>query len=488
MGVMAKNNIPTKKAFLFISFEVIITPQKVKETALKPVIQAFPKIFKNSIDSMDAILWVFLMYERNKKEASFYHCYFEAIGSMELVSDWTAEELQELQDIFLLIKSTKEQNAVRNYYKFIKPALKKFPEFFPKPGRFKLFVWAFKLVKTRAFSKCEGMLVPFADNLNHENVCIDYITLEKNFLSLRCEQVPLINDYKDFSGVSHLNPAFLMKTRSHKNRLEKYLAWSDFEKVLNLKAIWEIDPILCGLESSTDEEDQIHDWTSEESSESVGEDFDLHFDPDGKFFVMRTGENGSFKMGEQVYNCYGRLNNFDLLLDYGFCVYPNRYDSVHFRVAKNQIFFPSDRKVKFKTFNLKFNQLNLKFIKYIRKRSGKQEFVMQEIKVIEKFKGLVEEYYQIFPTLIEFDLESLGGPLPFRKKCAIRKGYLGYRVSQKEILLSQVEIANNLLIILHKIHSGCTVKSAHLSEKTVENIKIMYPLRKYLHNLEYHEL
>lgn len=338
------------------------------------------------------------------------------------------------------------------------------------------------------------MLIPFADNLNHEDVCIDYITLTHEFLSQRMGLPSLLNDYKDFSGLSS-SLSKLMKTRSHHNRLNKYISLFGTEKIFKLEAIWDVDQILHNLESSSDEEDTIHEWTSDESSESVGHDFDLHFDPSDKYFVMRTKENCSFRAGEQVYNCYGRLNNFDLLLDYGFCLYPNRYDSVHFRMHKNQIFIPTTRRIKFKTYNLKLFQLNLKFLHYIRKRnSSKSEYrilstrISQEIRLVQRFKLLIQEYYQMLPTLIDYDMYLLSQPQSSKKKSALSKYYLEYRISRKEILLSQIDLADNLLGILSKISEGASVRQAHWSEKSEEQCRIVYPLRQYLYKLEYGEL
>ena len=143
---------------------------------------------------------------------------------------------------------------------------------------------------------------------------------------------------------------------------------------------------------------------------------------------MRTKENGSFKRGEQVYNCYGRLNNFDMLLDYGFCLNPNRYDSVHFRLCRNKIYLPSERKTRIKTFNLKQSQLNLLLLKYIRKKVAKKseyhclmKAAIQEIAMLTKFKQLLEESYQIFPTLLEYDLNLLSQPQSTRKIFALSK-------------------------------------------------------------------
>ena len=128
---MAKTNIPTKKAFLFIPYEIIITPQKAKESKLKKMINAYPRIFRDSSDSMDAILWIYLMHEKFKGEASFFHHYFEAIGNAEIVLDWTDEDLEDLQDIFLTLKAKKSYKSIENYYKFIEPALDKFSKYFP---------------------------------------------------------------------------------------------------------------------------------------------------------------------------------------------------------------------------------------------------------------------------------------------------------------------------------------------------------------------
>ena len=234
------------------------------------------------------------------------------------------------------------------------------------------------------------MIVPFADNLNHENVCVDYMTVTKDFLKDKSRGYSLMNDYTDFlrtnSCISNI-----MGRRTHKNRLEKYLALFENDRFSEINAVWELDNILCKYESSTDEEDQVHKWTSEESSESVGEDFDLHFDPEGKYFTMKTKEKGSFKAGEQVFACYGRLNNFDLLLDYGFSLYPNRYDSYFLRMHKHQIYFPTTRKVRIKTFILKDSRLNLKLLEYLRRRYGKktayssnEKAAEEEIKIVKK--------------------------------------------------------------------------------------------------------
>ena len=330
------------------------------------------------------------------------------------------------------------------------------------------------------------MLTPLADCLNHEDVCVDYITLPEEFLLARCAGKTLLNDYNDFMGTGR-NPVNLMKTRTHKNRLEKYLSWFDNDKIRDMNAIWEIDQILYDLESSTDEEDPIHVWTSEESSEEEGEEFDVHFDPQDKYFVMRTKENASFKAGQQVFNCYGRLNNFDMLLDYGFALHPNRYDSAYMRLYKGSLTQAYTRKKKgSKTFNLKLNQLNTDLLQYLRKRCAYkshyfnlQNTLEQEKKVLAKFQGLVNEQLLLFPTLLEYDHELLTHPLSHRLHFAVK-----YRVSIKEILTSQLLIIDCLTEIFDKILNGLSIKEAHWTDRSIEASRKMYPLRNYLNSLD----
>lgn len=172
----------------------------------------------------------------------------------------------------------------------------------------------------------------------------------KYFLTYKirnCEQV-VITDYRDYSGVAHSSNA-PMKQRTHLNRLEKYFRWYGDEQFYTKSAVWELTELFSEFESSSDEEEPIRECpnelssgseffssageTSEEEGESSeGEEFDLKLEVENKYVVMKTGKFTSFAENEQLFNCYGRLNNFDLLLEYGFALLPNRHDSFLLRV------------------------------------------------------------------------------------------------------------------------------------------------------------
>lgn len=129
---MAKTNIPIKKAFIFVPYSIIITPQLAKDSALKPIFKAFPKIFDNSSISLDYILWVFLMNEKLKGQSSFYYPYLSIINEPEILSDWSPDEKSELQDPFLFIKCEKNYKFVLKHFETLKQVFSQYPEFFPQ--------------------------------------------------------------------------------------------------------------------------------------------------------------------------------------------------------------------------------------------------------------------------------------------------------------------------------------------------------------------
>ena len=120
-----------------------------------------------------------------------------------------------------------------------------------------------------------------------------------------------------------------MKTRSYMNRLEKYFSDNGEHSMSQFNNIWEIESVLEAYESSSDEEEIINNDLNTETPE---EEPPLELSESDQFVYLVTGSHGSFKQGKQIHIPYGRLNNSDLLLDYGFALLPNRYDSVLLRV------------------------------------------------------------------------------------------------------------------------------------------------------------
>lgn len=67
--------------------------------------------------------------------------------------------------------------------------------------------------------------------------------------------------------------------------------------------------------------------------------YDYNVDENGMFRLFPTGQNAYFR-GQEVFNSYGRRNNENLLLEYGFAMLDNEWDEVE--IAFELIKSPSE--------------------------------------------------------------------------------------------------------------------------------------------------
>ena len=89
-----------------------------------------------------------------------------------------------------------------------------------------------------------------------------------------------------------------------------------------------------------DQDDEEWSKMTEEYNSSEEEDDEENFSwyTDGDrdtYFVLCTKYKNVYKAGQQVFHCYGRRTNRFLLLNYGFCLNNNKYNSLSFRVWIN---------------------------------------------------------------------------------------------------------------------------------------------------------
>lgn len=489
-------------------FDIIITPQRARESEIGFIFEQYPKYFVSHDRAVDYILWVYVMYEKLKSTQSFFYPYFLAVGEPEMLMDWKTSEKIELQDKFLLFEAKKQEKLSNLYFNSLLDILQANSQYFPGNNLLEAFLWSFKLVTTRAFSHGDGMIIPFADNLNHDDVYVDYLTLSKSFLQKKLVETQLHKDYKDFIGTMHESSA-PMRCRSHLNRLEKYVQDCSAYSFDHLDNIWEIQQDIEDYESSSDEEELIYDLNetseddSQESEESEEDNkADEDFNVQNKYFVMRTGADGGFLSGNQVFNCYGRLNNTDMLIEYGFCLLPNRYDSVYIRVTrmqllKNQHNHPANLDLKensrlkdfFQVYYLKYNKLNQNFFNYFREKLLKpdENFTIKgELKIITHAKQILLEFNNSYITTLEEDEDLIrqAPGMPMRMYFALSKEYLGYRISQKRIVMSQIMMLSVLHGICEKVLNGETLSAAHWGDRSLSSARVMYPLRNYLKTLK----
>ena len=70
--------------------------------------------------------------------------------------------------------------------------------------------------------------------------------------------------------------------------------------------------------------------------------------PDKYDFVIRTYNDG-FPKGSQVYLCYGRMSNRDMLKRYGFCLPFNKYNYLYIKLRLE----PNDPEFNYRKYVLK---------------------------------------------------------------------------------------------------------------------------------------
>ena len=216
------------------------------------------------------------------------------------------------------------------------------------------------------------MLIPFADSLNHEEVSISYLEFDPKLGTLQ-DEVDCSDFFRSPEEPQPTTPEVPEASGTHRNRLEKYLASGG--RVESVQSFTDLDVLLQGLESSSDgdsaasfpdsdsdsgsESDDIPQSTSIQASHNPSEPPPFPEeskspvtnaqDPDtppiqppstpdtveplnpANFFALAT-RNTSFINGKEVFNCYGRLNNSDLLTFYGFLLPECYRDSVTFYV------------------------------------------------------------------------------------------------------------------------------------------------------------
>jgi hypothetical protein len=147
-----------------------------------------------------------------------------------------------------------------------------------------------------------------------------------------------------------------------------------------------------------------------------------------------------------------------------------------------------------KIYYLKYYKLNENFLEYFRKilvqKPSERFTVSEELKVVTQASQVLLQIESCYPTSLEEDEELFKQveKLPIRKYFALRNNHTGYRISQKRILKSHLEMMNSLRDIFFNLLLGKSLEESHLHNKSQDTIRKMYPFRKYLQNLRLNQV
>jgi len=148
-------------------------PLAFEDPVIGPILKANESLLRG-----DLLLSLYIMFEMVKGQESFYFPYLQILPEPGSVSQWTDEQLQELENDELVFKAKNKITSLRNIYsRSIVKLCNDHPDQLPLESyTYDRFLFAWYSVQARAFGKRLKWtaMVPFADCLNHSNLQTKY--------------------------------------------------------------------------------------------------------------------------------------------------------------------------------------------------------------------------------------------------------------------------------------------------------------------------
>lgn len=191
IGVTAKEDIPKRKAIIFIPNRLIISTHLVKSSPLSKILTQVPDLFSPGLseDSDFNTLSLFVLCEKLKGNDSFYSPMFEVSETNYSLLNWEARELEMLEDPMIFDQVREFQADMEMNWEKIREIIVKNEGYFRIDGRDlerevrKLYFWAYEFVMTRCYgwSLPSTILIPLADFLNHGKNGVDHYLIHEKF-------------------------------------------------------------------------------------------------------------------------------------------------------------------------------------------------------------------------------------------------------------------------------------------------------------------
>ncbi|GBG32761.1 Histone-lysine N-methyltransferase setd3 [Hondaea fermentalgiana] len=308
-GTVALQDIESGEPMLEIPQKMIIYPAVCLACeALQPVYHARWRFFQSDDD---LIIAVFLMHERLQGKDSFWFPYLEVLPTPGGIGEWSHEEQLELQDRDLVAEARRRPGALKRLYSQVQEAIE-LSGLYPAQYSFELFKWAWMVIQSRAFGRRLPWtaMVPFADCLNHNNVQVKYA------LAMH-------------GGRNHSNVE--ERKVSLKSNGDLCVAIErKVDEAVGLETVQgiprHIDTSRGVVQGGKGDENENENEEEEEHEDVADANEDTEHVFEGKFQLFPTGKN-RYAKGEEAFNSYGRRSNSFLLLEYGFCLENNEWDS-----------------------------------------------------------------------------------------------------------------------------------------------------------------
>jgi len=374
-GFLAKEDINSYDDLLVVPSSLIIS--KSSCYCSQELSKVFTENYRIFEDDEDAVLATFICYHRAVlKDTSFWWPYFRILPDIDVLADWSAQELLALQDPFLMdlaLERRAEYDLIS--VTFTTLLTLQYPDIFPK-DKFtpEWFTWAYKQVSARGFGSRlpEVLMVPLADCFNHGNVATKYTFEEhstvqyripefanSNIQSLRIASPSTNNNNNNNNNINSLNhsPTSTTSTKKPNNdlsnnqfQLNDSTGDSNNDDTITTTTANNINTnsphsdsvhipgTISSLPLSRNNENINHDnHTITSLTDQSIDDTNISVSSrnikqsniikEGNFRMFPT-RNTTYKSGEPVYFSYGRRDNIHLAMEYGFTLLDNEHDMV----------------------------------------------------------------------------------------------------------------------------------------------------------------
>ena len=429
-GVIATHDIHQYETIIEMPYDSLITTQKAY-LEYKHIFDSHPDLFCNvptclALNKHILILITYILAEMGKKEkSSIYPVLINNPHTFDTLLTWSNDELQELQNPYLLKEVTDTQLIIDNYYAKYCEVISKYSMFSHELITKEKFYWCLEYILSRCYFTGTLILAPYIYCLNHSDTDVG-ITVHEKTDSLFAPLHGLIS----------------------KNVSEYYI--NDYDSL------------------------HPYNWIHEIIKNGAANQ---------KPFTLYSNTS-SFKKGEQVFNHYDDNNNESLLFFYGYCNEFNVYDYVNLPVDQI-ISQPNKVAVLLKHFkqdipdNLEnlsipiyYSVISNTLINYSKLLLSKgDEFslsklnITDEVQAVENAIIILTSYLSKFPTTFKQDLELLKAKSnPFKRFMSIV-----YRAWQKRICHHQIFLLTIIKEMLTKVGNGESKEAVFKQAMAVEN-------------------
>jgi hypothetical protein len=310
IGAQATARLEPSEAIVSVPRKLMLNIRYAEESEVAAVFQAHPEVFTNpDLECEDIMIITYIFGELKKGRDSFWYYLLNALGKdVEVLCDWTREELELLQDKELIRESEWKMDYIKTNWEQLEPVLQRYPALFSSEDlTFDTFYWLWKSLSTRAFGKYNPScsLVPLADLVNHA-YCHSYYIIGDPDDSVGGAPDTCVLDTSNQNSEAFPPPPKFQDLLP----VSKAALTIDEEKYGQMQAI--ADNIQAALDKEEAEEVWGGPWDVDEDAEPV--------------FSLRVGSKETYEAGSQLFLFYGHYSNRQLLLHYGFAMEENMFN------------------------------------------------------------------------------------------------------------------------------------------------------------------